>query len=184
VFARVRFSSLVNYREISDVVLGDPTLYENNRGQLVSPVNIKFQASSRQTSVNNVNVYALISKNVMRLLRYIKDGRRIYQVPRLTSLSERITEFMEKREVNHKARKVIMHSLLGVIVGVVRGSFNIERRLLNSESSQPLGFEKSIDIKLCLWRRVEVSCFSTTTADAINAAKPYDTYFRASLSLC
>jgi len=31
---------------------------------------------------------------------------------------------------------------------------------------------KSIDTKLCLWRRVEVSCFSTTTADAINTAKP------------
>jgi len=31
---------------------------------------------------------------------------------------------------------------------------------------------KSIDIKLCLWRMVEVSCFSTTTADAINTAKP------------
>jgi len=31
---------------------------------------------------------------------------------------------------------------------------------------------KSIDIKLCLWRRVEASCFSTTMADAINTAKP------------
>jgi len=31
---------------------------------------------------------------------------------------------------------------------------------------------KSIGIKLCLWRMVEVSCFSTTTADAINTAKP------------
>jgi len=31
---------------------------------------------------------------------------------------------------------------------------------------------KSLDIKLCLWRRVEVSCFSTTTADAINTARP------------
>jgi len=31
---------------------------------------------------------------------------------------------------------------------------------------------KSIDMKLWLWRRVEVSCFSTTTADAINTAKP------------
>jgi len=30
---------------------------------------------------------------------------------------------------------------------------------------------KSIEIKLCLWRKVEVSCFSTTTADAINTAK-------------
>jgi len=30
----------------------------------------------------------------------------------------------------------------------------------------------SLDIKLCLWRRVEVSCFITTTADAINKAKP------------
>jgi len=30
---------------------------------------------------------------------------------------------------------------------------------------------KSIDIKLCLWRRIEVSCFSTTTADAINTAR-------------
>jgi len=28
------------------------------------------------------------------------------------------------------------------------------------------------DIKLCLWRRVEVSCFITTTADAINTARP------------
>jgi len=26
--------------------------------------------------------------------------------------------------------------------------------------------------KMCLWRSVEVSCFSTTTADAINTAKP------------
>jgi len=26
--------------------------------------------------------------------------------------------------------------------------------------------------KLYLWRKVEVSCFSTTTADAINTAKP------------
>jgi len=31
---------------------------------------------------------------------------------------------------------------------------------------------KSIDIKLCLWWNVEVSSFSTTTADAINTAKP------------
>jgi len=28
------------------------------------------------------------------------------------------------------------------------------------------------DIKLCLWRRAEVLCFSTTMADAINTAKP------------
>jgi len=33
---------------------------------------------------------------------------------------------------------------------------------------------KSIEIQLCLWRRVEVSCFSTTEADAINTAKPLD----------
>jgi len=31
---------------------------------------------------------------------------------------------------------------------------------------------KSIDVKVRLWRRVEVSCFSTTKADAINTAKP------------
>jgi len=31
---------------------------------------------------------------------------------------------------------------------------------------------KSIDIKLCLWQSVEASCFSTTTADAINTARP------------
>jgi len=31
---------------------------------------------------------------------------------------------------------------------------------------------KSIEIKLCLWRSVEVLCFSTTEADAINTAKP------------
>jgi len=29
-----------------------------------------------------------------------------------------------------------------------------------------------IDIKLWLWRRIEITCFSTTTADAINTAKP------------
>jgi len=31
---------------------------------------------------------------------------------------------------------------------------------------------KSPDIRLWLWRRVEVSCVSSTTADAINTAKP------------
>jgi len=29
-------------------------------------------------------------------------------------------------------------------------------------------FPIKIDIKLCLWRRVDVSCFSTTAVDAIN----------------
>jgi len=47
---------------------------------------------------------------------------------------------------------------------------------------------KLINIKLCLWRRVEVSCFSTTTADAINTAKPCraacDMWVKNSLGYC
>jgi len=45
-------------------------------------------------------------------------------------------------------------------------------RLVASLTLSPTPNLKSIDIQLCLWRRVEVSRFSTTTADAINTAKP------------
>jgi len=46
--------------------------------------------------------------------------------------------------------------------------------LVTSLTLSPTPNFKSIDIKLWLWRRVEVSCFSTTSADAINTAKPCD----------
>jgi len=44
--------------------------------------------------------------------------------------------------------------------------------LVNSPTLSPSPNVKSIDIKVWLWRRVEVSCFSTTTADAIKTDKP------------
>jgi len=43
--------------------------------------------------------------------------------------------------------------------------------LVTSLTLSPTPNLKSIDIKLCLRRRVEVSCFSTTTSDAINTTK-------------
>jgi len=47
-------------------------------------------------------------------------------------------------------------------------------RTVTSLTESPTPNFKSINIKLYLWRRVEFSCFSTTTVDAINTAKPCD----------
>jgi len=44
--------------------------------------------------------------------------------------------------------------------------------LVTSLTLSPTPNLKSIDIKLWLWQRVKVLCFCTTTADAINTAKP------------
>jgi len=89
-----------------------------------------------------------------------KIGSRVWVVAPLRNKKE------EQAKKSHRTHMCCPHVASGPLIGpepTLAG-------LVNSLTLSLTPNFKSIEIQLCLWRRVEVSCLSITTADAINTA--------------